>query len=724
MVFMPLSKRQMNNFMNFLRNNFTLGVIILLIATASCSFTNKVDPGDKEKEELLLYIIANVLQRYHFAPADLTDQFSEDVFNGYINDLDPAKRYFLEKDYQEFEKYKYLIDDQINESKIDLFKLSYNRLLERQIESKKIFEEVIEKPFDFNQNETISTDYDSIPYAKNRNELKDHWRKLLKLAVISSYHEKIEEQEKLPESERKSLVELEVEARMELKKSMIENFELSKDIKRLDYFSLYVNAITEHFDPHTNYYPPQNKESFDQSMSGKLEGIGARLQKNMDNIKVMELISGGPAWRSKKLEVGDIIQKVAQENDSVATSIAGMNISDAVQLIKGPKGTKVRLTLKKVDGSIEVITLERDIVLIEETFAKSLIIKDKNLNYGLINLPTFYFDPEDPKSRAAGSDIALEINKLKEQGAEGLILDLRGNGGGSLREVIKMAGLFIPQGPVVQVALKNNRTQVLEDEDGGSTLWDGPLVIMVDELSASASEILAAALQDYERAIVIGSKQTFGKGTVQNFEDLNKFVRNSEHGDLGAVKVTIQKFYRVNGSSTQLEGVKSDIVAPDRYSYIDIGERDEDYPMPYDEIAPTSYDKFTGYANRKEVIAKSNNRIAKNSYFQLIDENAQWLSKQRKDYAIPLQYKAYAARLKQFELETDRFDELDKYSNTLAFETIPSEKVLMQKDESLKERREDWIKSLSKDMYVEEAVMVLKDLRMNTTTNNKLSSKN
>lgn len=723
MVFMPLSGRQMNNIMNFLKNNVALGVMTLLIATASCSFTNKVDPGDKEKEELLIYVITNVLKRNHFSPADLTDQFSEDVFKNYINDLDPAKRYFTKADYDEFSKFKYLIDDEIQNSKIELFNLSYERLLKRQKESQAIFEEVIDNPFDYSKKENINTDYDNLPYAKNKEALKDHWRKLLKLQAIGSYHDKIEENEKLPVGERKSLETLEKEVRMEVKKSNTENFKNYKDVKRLDYFAVYVNAITAHFDPHTNYFAPQTKDRFDQSMSGKLEGIGARLQKNSDNIKVMEIISGGPAWRSKLLEVGDVIQKVAQEKDTVATSISGMSIGDAVELIKGPKGTKVKLTLKKVDGRIEVITLERDIVLIEETFAKSLLIKDQELNYGLINLPTFYFDMENRNGRAAGDDIAKEIARLKSQGAEGLILDLRGNGGGSLREVIDMVGHFIPQGPVVQVALKNNRTQTLNDDDGGKTLWDGPLVIMVDELSASASEILAAALQDYDRAVILGSKQTFGKGTVQNFEDLNDFVRNSEHGDLGSVKLTTQKFYRINGKSTQLEGVKSDIVTPDRYSYIDIGERDEKYPLPYDEIKPATYQKFTGYLNLKEVIKSSNERIAQNQNFKLIDENAKWLSVQRKNYDIPLNYEAYKARLDGLDKETEKFDILDDYKSKLTFEVLPDEQLLMDKDESLKEKREDWKKGLSKDLYVEEAVHVLKDLRLNAIKN-KLSSKN
>lgn len=535
-----------------------------------------------------------------------------------------------------------MIDDQIRDGRVDMFNIVYERLLKREKESEKIFKEVINEPFDFTVEEEIDTDYEEIAYAKNRKELKNHWRKLLKLSAIGIYNGKIEAQEGKSKTvddndeasafnnasqnsdpktpfKKKSLAELEKEARMEVKKSMEENFDLSDDVERLDYFALFLNNITTHFDPHTNYFAPQTKDRFDTSLSGSLEGIGARLQKKMDDIEIMEIISGGPAWTSGKLEKGDQILRVAQDKDTVATSIVGMRISDAVDLIKGPKGTKVTLTLKKVDGNIKDVTLVRDVVLIEETFAKTALLQDDSINYGVINLPKFYFNQENNAGRAAGDDVAKEIVKLKEEGMEGLIIDLRNNGGGSLREVIEMAGLFIPEGPMVQVGLKGNRTQTLNDDDGGAVLWDGPLVILVNELSASASEILAAALQDYDRAIVLGSKQTFGKGTVQNFEDLNRYVKSSEFGDLGALKLTTQKFYRINGGSTQLEGVKSDVIAPDRYSYIEIGERDEDYPLAYDEIPAADYKKFKGYLNLKESIKSSQDRINNNEYFQLID---------------------------------------------------------------------------------------------------------
>jgi carboxyl-terminal processing protease len=733
-------KRQMKILMNFLKNNFIIAIFALLVATASCSFTNNtVDPGDKEKEQLLVNLISHVLKRNHFSPADLTDEFSKDIFDIYITDLDPGKRYFLESDFKEFQAYEYLIDDQIRDSKVELFNLTYERLLKRQEESEKIFAELIEKPFDFTVQESINTDYEKIPYSKNKKELKNHWRKILKLSALATYYDKIEEQkEQLEEEtknrsektnafntdqksqsqkEKKSLEELEKETRAEIKKSMLESFVNNDDVERLDYFSLFVNAITSHFDPHTNYFPPQNKDSFDISMSGKLEGIGARLQKKMDYISVIEIISGGPASLSEDIEVGDKILKVAQENDTMATSIVGMRISDAVELIKGPKGSKVMLTLKKVDGSIEEITLIRDIVQLEETFAKSVIGEDEAFKFGFIDLPKFYFDMEDPTGRASGSDIAQEINRLKTEGMDGLIIDLRNNGGGSLREVVEMAGLFVDKGPVVQIALKDKRTRTLRDSDSGEILWKGPLVIMVNEFSASASEILAAALQDYDRAVIIGSKQTFGKGTVQNFEDLNQWVRNNEYGDLGAVKLTTQKFYRINGSSTQLEGVKSDVVTPGRFSYIEVGERDEEFPLPYDEIPKADYDKFPGYVNLAESINKAQKRVDANPNFKLIDENAKWLSNQRENNELPLSFIAYKERLDRLETETEKFEKLSDYKNSLNFDMLAYEKTLVKTDSALGDKREAWIKNLKKDIYVAEAVNVLKDLRMNNIQN-------
>ncbi|MPT34768.1 MAG: tail-specific protease, partial [Flavobacterium sp.] len=397
-----------------------------------------------------------------------------------------------------------------------------------------------------------------------------------------------------------------------------EYFGFVQELDRDDWFSVYLNAIVERFDPHTFYFAPDDKEKFDISISGSLEGIGARLQKKNDYTEITELIPGGPAWRGKQLEQGDVIMKVAQGN-AEPVDVVGMRLDDVVKKIKGKKGTEVRLTVKKVDGTIKVIPIVREVVEIEETYAKSSIVKKGDMTYGIINLPKFYIDFENKDKRDAFKDVAQEIERLKKQNVQGIVMDLRDNGGGSLQTVVDMVGLFIDQGPVVQVKSANGKKEVLYNKQS-KVHWDGPLVVMVNNFSASASEIFAAAIQDYKRGVVIGSKHTYGKGTVQNVIDLNQFIRSNPYGDLGALKTTTQKFYRVNGGSTQREGVLSDIVMPDRYSYIDMGERDIDNAMPWDKIDPANYQPVKGL-DFTAAIAKSKERMATNEQFKLIDEN-------------------------------------------------------------------------------------------------------
>lgn len=361
----------------------------------------------------------------------------------------------------------------------------------------------------------------------------------------------------------------------------------------------------------------------------------------------------------------------------------------------------------------------RDVVELEETYAKSSLIEKDDHKFGLINLPQFYFDMKDYKERNAASDVKKEILRLKEEGMEGLVLDLRDNGGGSLRTAIDIAGLFIKNGPVVQVASKYDK-EVLDDESN-QIVWDGPLVILVNELSASASEILAAAMQDYKRGIIIGSKQTYGKGTVQNLIDLNQGLRNSNLGDMGALKLTSQKFYRVNGGSTQLEGVKSDVVMPDRYSYIDIGEKDYENPLPYDKIAPAKYNPWNGYLDYDQTIKKSKERMVKNKQLALIDDNAKWIKMRRDEKEVDLNFDAYSADIKMRKAETKRFDSIDKYDNHLKFQSLPYEVALMATDTALGEKRKRWHKNLAKDIYVEEAVNVLGDLKVSNINAGKLT---
>ncbi len=699
-----------------MKNKFALLCFALVLAVSSCSFTTKTFDTDSDKDKVLIELITYVIDQGHYNVKDIDDEFSKKVYQDFLESLDPLKRHFTQKDLNDFQVYELLIDDQIKEKEIDFFNLAYERYLIRIKESEERYKQILEKEINLNSKRTINTDYDNIEFAKNAKALKTRWEDQLQFSILSNYYDEVEVQEaRAKESDTitlKSKDELLAEATSQTKESLERFFENSEELRREDWFNIYVNTVVEQFDPHTNYFAPRDKDRFDVSMSGKLEGIGARLQKQRDNIKIVEIISGGPAWRGKELEVGDIIMKVRQEDEEQPVNISGMRIDDAVSLIKGPKGTNVTLTIKKVDGTTEDITLERDIVIIEETYAKSTIIEDEESSYGFISLPKFYFNMENYRERNAAADIKAEVEKLKKSNVEGLVIDLRNNGGGSLTTVVEMAGLFIDKGPVVQVKKKNGSIEVLDDTDRG-TIWDGPLVILVNELSASASEILAAAMQDYKRAVVIGSKQTFGKGTVQSFADLNRWMRNSSLGDMGSLKITTQKFYRVSGGSTQLKGVESDVVVPDRYSYIDVGERDYDNPLPYDKIPEADFKVWDGYKELDQVIEASQKRMNTHEQVALIEEQAKWIKAQRDNNEFPLNYESYKQMMEDNEAKAEKFDSILDYRNELVFKSLPSESAAFEKDEALKDKRNNWYKNLQKDIYTEEAIQVLKDLRDN-----------
>ena len=721
-----------------MKGNYKFLLLAFLIAFASCSFTSKKFDDNPDKDKLLIQLITYVLDNGHFNPQDLNDSFSENVFEDYLNQLDPFKRYFYESDIKEFEAFKTQLDDQLKDYDVAFFNLTHERLLKRIEESKAIYAEILEKPFDFTKDESYTADYEELKYVKNKREMKERWRQQLKFSTIANYDDAISQRDTnmdantLPESvfsaqneksskdNKKSLTELEEEAREATKRSLDELYDFIDDRQRKDWFAVYINAIVEEFDPHTFYFAPEDKDRFDVAMSGNFEGIGARLQKKMDAIMVNEIISGGPAWRANELEVGDQILKVRQSDEEKPVNIVGMRLDDAIKLIKGPKGTTVVLTLKKVDGTIEDISITRDIVELEETYAKSSTVIKGDKKFGVINLPKFYVDFENYNKRNAASDIKQEIIRLKQEGVEGLVLDLRNNGGGSLQTVVDIAGLFIEEGPVVQVKEAGQPKEVLKDRDK-SIVWDGPLVILVNELSASASEILAAAMQDYKRAIVIGSKQTYGKGTVQNVLDLNRLVRNNSNGDLGALKFTTQKFYRVNGGSTQLEGVKSDVVVPDRYSYIDIGEKDQENPLPWDKIDAVDYEVWGNYFDYDTTIEKSKARMAANEQLKLIDDNAKWVKKIRDRESYSLNYENYKKEMELNEEEAKRFEKLSEYKTNLTFSSLPYEVELMDEDSILKEKRDRWHKSLAKDVYIEEALNVLHDLKMTYAIKNKVA---
>ncbi|WP_396163501.1 carboxy terminal-processing peptidase [Flavobacterium sp.] len=702
----------MKRIVEYMKRNYKVILVITALSAVLWSFIPSEKKSDPEKDKLLLELLTMVLERGHYSPVAIDDAFSKKVYAKYLDGIDPTKRFFLQTDIEEFSKYELQIDDMIKRKDLTFFNLTNSRLLQRMEECRAIYEEVLAAPFDFTAHENINVDYEKLPYAKNKKELIDRWRKQLKLQALSTItdKQKLEEDKKSKDASyrAKSFDVIEKEVRENSLKSLNEYFDfIQKELTRNDWFSIYINAIVERFDPHTFYFSPEDKEKFDVSMSGTFEGIGARLQKKNDAVEISELISGGPAWKGKELEAGDLILKVAQGKEE-PIDVAGMRLDDVVKKIKGPKGTEVRLTVKKVDGSIKVISIIRDEVETEETFAKSSIVEKDGKRFGIIYLPKFYISFENKENRDAYKDIAVEIERLKAQNIDGLVMDLRDNGGGSLETVVKMVGLFIPEGPVVQVKGPGRNPEILPDPDK-KVQYDGPLVVMINNFSASASEIFAAAIQDYKRGIVVGSKHSYGKGTVQNVIDLNQFIRGNSYGDLGALKTTIQKFYRINGGSTQREGVMSDIVFPDRYTYLDMGERDEESALPWDKIAPASYEPLP--INYDQIIANSKKRIAANAYFKLIDENAKWIYERKDDNTFSLNLNQFKKEMEQSDAKIKKFKVLLDYNNKLNFSSLPNEVSLFEKDSLLKQKRERWHEDLQKDVYIEETLNVIAEIK-------------
>ena len=714
-----------------MKRNYKSLLAVLGISVVLWSFVPKKPPQDPEKDKLLIELLTYVVNKLHYNPKDINDNFSKSVYKNYLEAIDPSKRFFIESDIKEFAAFETQIDNQINNKDIAFFDLTYNRLMQRMKESKNFYKYILVKPIDYEIKEEFNVDYEKAPYSKSLAQLMEKWRMQIKLSTLSTLSDKIkfEEDKKngvvdslkenlsdykkakllkaIKDEAPKSYEVLEKESREEASKALDQYYENINETERSDWFSIYINTIAETFDPHTSYFAPQEKENFDVSMSGTLEGIGARLQKKNDLVEISELISGGPASRGKELLEGDLIMKVSQGNGD-EIEVAGMKLNDVVKKIKGKKGTEVTLTVKRDDGSIKDITITRDVVEIEETYAKSSIVEKNGVKYGVIYLPKFYINFENEDGRDAGKDMAIEVKRLKEQNVKGIILDVRNDGGGSLRTVVDIAGLFINEGPIVQIKSSNKTQEVLFDRNN-KIEWDGPLVIMVNGYSASASEILAAAIQDYKRGVIIGSKQTYGKGTVQNIVDFKQLM--PQRNDLGAMKTTIQKFYRINGGSTQLEGVSSDVAMPDRNMYLKNGERDSKNALPWDKIEPAQYNIWPKAEELDLAIANSKQRIQNNDYLKLIEQNAKWLEERNEDYDFNLDLKSFKIEREQLENYAKKFKVMSKYSNNLEFKSLPYEIDIMKKDLSLKDKRDDWHKYLSKDAYIDEALNVLSDLQ-------------
>ncbi|MBR66140.1 MAG: tail-specific protease [Flavobacteriaceae bacterium] len=674
-------------------------LIITILSLAIFGFTLKKNKlNDPEKEKVLLEIVKYVVERGHYNSIDLDDNFSVKIFDDFISKLDPQKRFFTVNDIRQLNRYKYKIDDQIKNYQLEFFEETYKTYNQRVIDAKLFVDKVFETDFDFSKNEFIDLNNDSIPFSFGKNQLFERWRKQIKYSVLDIVTQRYS-------SDSLDFNEIKINAISTVKKNTNDFFDYANELDRDDWFSVYVNSFVSQFDPHTFYFKPDDKEKFDVSISGKFDGIGARLSKADGNVKIVDVIIGGPVWRDKLLDVGDVILAVGEEDDELV-SIYGMKLDDSIKLIKGPAGTVVTLRVKKIDGQIQDVKIKRDEVELEETFAKSTLISKNDNNYGYISLPKFYADFDNYKNRNSANDVKNEIIKLKNNGIQGLILDLRNNGGGSLQTVVEMTGLFIEKGPVVQVKSIGNRKKVLYDRDP-QVYWDGPLVLLINEMSASASEIISAALQDYNRAIIIGSEKSFGKGTVQNIIDLNRFISNTDY-DMGALKVTTDIFYRINGESVQLEGVQSDIIIPDSYMYIFNGERDEKNPIKWDKIGPATYTKWNKYSDKFNYVKDQiNKKLDQNKLINNIYDRAQWIRNQQNLKNVPLnivEYKKYQKNQKQ---KASQFDNISKYQNELSFNLLKAEKPFINANRELFEARAKWHESLSKDIFIDQAVNAL-----------------
>jgi carboxyl-terminal processing protease len=643
----------------------------------------------------------------------LDDKLSEQLFNYYIESIDGGKRFLTKEDLALLETHRLNLDNQAIEGTFTFFDLSIDLLDKSLRKTQVIYRELLSKPFNLNGDATFETDSEKRPFPVNDAELKEVWRKLLIYEIVSRVNEKLELQGKgSAEIKAKSTDELEKEAREAVLKLYDEWYERLFKTKRSDRLSIYINSLTHLYDPHSDYFEPIEKQNFDIRFTGKLEGIGATLQTVGDYTKVATVVVGGPAWKTKEIFENDIILKVAQEGADFK-DISGMVINDVVQQIRGKKGTKVRLLVKKVDGTIKEIEITRDIIELEEGFAKSLLLKNDQFpddKYGYIYLPRFYADFEDPKGRFCAPDVEKEIEKLKAENVNGIILDLRNNGGGSLSDVVKMTGFFIPSGPVVQVKSKESKADVLRDPDS-RTQYDGALIVMVNNMSASASEIIAAALQDYGRAIIVGTKSTYGKGTVQRFFDLDMGLRGyEEFKPLGEVKITTQKFYRINGGSTQLKGVTPDIILPDQYHYLEIGEREEDYAMEWTEIAPVGYEPQKSRLQSIDLLRKkSEDRVKSDPSFQMVLKNALRIKKQRDQSIMPLSLNAYKQLLKNQEKEAQEFRDAFKNYQIKSVENLATDLAEINADSAKITRNIAFKESVGKDIYLRESLLILND---------------
>jgi carboxyl-terminal processing protease len=663
-------------------------------------------------------MIGNGLANWHYSGKKINDDFSLKGFAQYTKYLDHSKSYLIQADLEALKAYSLTIDDDILEGQLPLPRMGKQLLLQRVQQVREFCAELLGSRFDFTADEQIETDSDKRAHARSLAELKEWWRKRLKYLTLIQYldlaKQAWDKKSQNGSVDRDFSPELEAQARQAVTKSVQRMFDRLLEDRSEDMQGLYFNALLAVFDPHSQYFPPRAKEDFDIDMSGTLEGIGALLGEDDGYIKIFEIIPGSPAWIQNLLRVEDIILKVGQ-GDEEPVDIVGMSVSDAARLVRGKKGSLVRLTVKKTDGRIMQVSLVRNVVEIRETYARSAVLfNDKvKMSFGYVFLPKFYHDFNRRNGRNASDDVRSELRKLAAENVSGVILDLRGNGGGALDDAVKMSGLFIEKGPLVQLKDRNSAPQVHEDRDE-EVSYRGPLVILVNAISASSSEIVAAALQDHRRAIVIGGEHTFGKGTVQVMLDLDRYLppEMARYKPLGAVTMTVQKYYRVTGASTQYQGVTPDIILPDLYSYLEIGEKSQPFSLPWDTIAPVAFTPWKDACpNLEEVKARSRQRLSVNERFALLTANIDRLRKRREKTAVTLNLAKFQAEQEMYFQEAEKFSKSQlefRHIQVRSMQDADAEAAAAVPDER-EAKAKEWLSDLRRDPVVEEATQVLSD---------------
>ncbi|HAD11262.1 MAG TPA: tail-specific protease [Saprospirales bacterium] len=691
-----------------------VGIVGIALLVKYNPFDNGGPQSSPERDAALIRTISQVLSRGHFQPKEIDDTFSKSVYNLYLKEVDGSKRFLTQADIDQLKPFELLLDDQTRAGTFQFFDISVKSLDASLVKTQNWYRDILAKPLDFSKNDELQADGEKMKWAKDDSELRNRWERWMKYEVLSRVTDELEKQEK-PEfkGDKKDFATLEKEQRAKVLDVYDKWF---KRLQKLDHnrrLEIYLNSITNYFDPHTGYYSPREKENFDIQMSGKLEGIGARLQSDGEKTTVSEIVPGGPAWKQGMLQAKDVILKVAQgETEAESVDIMGWDIDDVVSKVRGPKDSKVTLTVQKPDGSEKVITITRDVVIMEEGLAKSLILNEGSVpseRIGYIFLPKFYADFESGRTSCA-QDVAAEVEKLKKENVKGIILDLRNNGGGSLRDVVTMSGLFIEDGPIVQVKSRGRATEIMRDNDT-RVQYTGPLVVMVNGFSASASEILAAAMQDYGRAIIVGASTTYGKGTVQRFFDLDNAAADNSVKPLGEMKMTIQKFYRITGKTTQLDGVTPDIVLPDFYNFLENGENENDYPLASTTIEPVQFNQnIYRIADMNQLKANSQARVKNDPTFQKVNENAQRLRKRKDESTFPLQAEKFRAWNKKQDEEAARYENMFQPIESFKIDNLASDLSQIQSDTSRIARNDSWIKERQKDVQLYETLRIMLDM--------------